>query len=100
MPARPRGCSYPVGGVARIAQGACQAIVGAGGAVLVRAPVVELVVANGVCTGVVVDKAGERHPIHAPVVVSCAGAWKTFNQLVPAAERHYVAPALKALSAL
>jgi hypothetical protein len=52
--------------------GACQTILAGGGAVLVRAPVREIIVDNGVAKGVLVENAGQLHPIHAPGTFCCA----------------------------
>lgn len=76
-----KGAYYPVGGPASIAKGAVSVIESAGGAVLVRAPVDRIVVEGGRAVGVRVARDGTV--LRAPVVISTAGAFKTFGSLLP-----------------
>lgn len=79
-----QGAAYPVGGSSEIAFHLCRVIQEGGGAVLVRAPVRRIVLdaASSSVTGVVVDKGGGVL-VRAPVVVSDAGVFNTFNELLP-----------------
>jgi len=86
------GSHYPVGGASEIALNIIPVIEKAGGRVLVRANVSELVVIKGRVCGVKVGKAGrEGVEIRAPVVISSAGLYNTFQKLLPKhiAERSY-----------
>jgi all-trans-retinol 13,14-reductase len=61
----------------------------------VRAPVRSLLVEGGRVEGVVMERGGEA--IRCPLVISSAGAWNTFERLVPAEHQHLVGPPLRAL---
>ncbi len=74
------GGYYPVGGARVIADGAERVIADAGGGVRVRAEVERVLVRNGRAVGVRLV-GGEE--IHAPIVVSDAGARATFLKLLP-----------------
>jgi len=74
------GAYYPVGGPAVIAQSIIPVIERAGGKVLVRAPVSEIVINNNnTATGVIVK--GET--IMAKIIVSTVGVPLTYTELVP-----------------
>lgn len=73
------GACYPVGGSARIAESIVPVIEEAGGKVLVRAEVSEIVVEDGRAVGVrMVDDV----VIRAPIVISGAGVFNTFGKLL------------------
>jgi phytoene dehydrogenase-like protein len=74
------GASYPSGTSARIAEGAARVIEQAGGAVRVRAEVERILVEGGRAVGV---RLAGGEELHAPVVVSDAGARATFLRLLP-----------------
>lgn len=76
-----RGGYYPVGGAAVIAESIIPVIERAGGTVLVNAEVEQIVVADGRAVGV--RMAADSAVIHAPVVVSDAGAVNTVSRLLP-----------------
>ncbi|XP_062451344.1 all-trans-retinol 13,14-reductase-like [Rhea pennata] len=81
-----RGAWYPRGGASEIAFHAVPVIARAGGAVLVRAPVTRILVSPaGAAVGVAVRKgpSEEEVEIFAPVVISDAGVFNTFGQLLP-----------------
>ena len=79
-----QGAAYPVGGSSEIAFHLCRVIQEGGGAVLVRAPVQRIVLdaSSSSVTGVVVDKGGGVL-VSAPVVISDAGVFNTFKELLP-----------------
>lgn len=78
------GAAYPVGGASRIAETILPSIERAGGAVVVRAEVANIVVEGGRAVGVeLVD--GRR--IGASRIVSDAGAALTYGRLLPEAHR-------------
>ncbi|MGA4944398.1 phytoene desaturase family protein [Streptomyces cinereoruber] len=74
------GAWYPVGGSAAIARAMLDPIRAAGGEVFVRAPVARITLDGTRATGVVLAD-GTR--VHAPVVVSAAGAHHTYRTLLP-----------------
>nr|XP_039257948.1 all-trans-retinol 13,14-reductase-like [Styela clava] len=76
------GAYYPRGGSSEIAYQMIPGIVRNGGAVLVRAPVNQIIVEEGKATGVKVFKNGIEHEIRAPVVVSTAGFYNTYQSLL------------------
>ena len=68
------GASYPIGGASEIPYRIVPIIQRAGGQVMMKAEVTEIITANGKVTGVRVGKKGGKSvDIHAPVVVSDAG---------------------------
>ncbi|XP_072224866.1 all-trans-retinol 13,14-reductase-like [Leuresthes tenuis] len=79
-----RGAYYPVGGASEFAFHIIPVIQQAGGEVLVRAPVKRILVNNqGRACGVTVLKGHEEIEIHAPVVISNAGIFNTFQKFLP-----------------
>ncbi len=89
-----KGAFYPKGGSSEIAYNTIPVIERSGGRVLVRANVVEILMENGRAAGVRVRKAaagdgddegdGKSHAIRAPLVISSAGVFNTFQRLLPA----------------
>ncbi|KAI8477584.1 hypothetical protein Bbelb_446840 [Branchiostoma belcheri] len=79
------GGYYPVGGASEIAFNIIPVINKAGGAVLCRAPVSQILIdGDGQAMGVrVVDKKAGEVDIHAPVIVSAAGVYNTYHKLLP-----------------
>ncbi|XP_042163347.1 all-trans-retinol 13,14-reductase-like [Oncorhynchus tshawytscha] len=79
-----RGAYYPIGGASEIAFHIIPVIRKAGGAVLVRAPV-QTVLLNeeGSAYGVTVRKGQEDVEVLAPVVISNAGIFNTFEKFLP-----------------
>ncbi|KAM4530065.1 all-trans-retinol 13,14-reductase-like [Odontesthes bonariensis] len=79
-----RGAYYPVGGASEFAFHIIPVIQQAGGEVLVRAPVKSVLVNNqGRACGVTVLKGQNEIEIHAPVVISNAGIFNTFQKFLP-----------------
>uniref|UniRef100_A0A7N6AWX8 All-trans-retinol 13,14-reductase n=1 Tax=Anabas testudineus TaxID=64144 RepID=A0A7N6AWX8_ANATE len=78
------GAWYPKGGASEIAYHMIPIIEKAGGAVLVRAPVNRILFneAKEAC-GVSVMKGQEEIHIHAPMVISDAGIFNTYQKLLP-----------------
>ncbi|HSA60225.1 MAG TPA: NAD(P)/FAD-dependent oxidoreductase [bacterium] len=74
------GGSYPAGGAESIAEAIFPEIEGAGGRVLVKAEVAEILVENGRAAGVRLAN-GDR--IAAKTVVSDAGVFNTFGKMLP-----------------
>lgn len=89
------GGYYPIGGAARIAETIIPQIEAAGGRVLSRAEVGQIVVENGRAVGV--QMAADGRVIRAPLVISDAGVANTFGRLLPApvAERYGLLERLK-----
>eukprot|EP00058_Branchiostoma_floridae_P011488 XP_002596976.1 hypothetical protein BRAFLDRAFT_121336 [Branchiostoma floridae] len=78
------GAYYPKGGASEIAFHIIPVIERAGGAVLVAAPVTQILIdSDGKACGVRVHKSSGDVDIHAPVVVSAAGVCNTYQKLVP-----------------
>ncbi len=75
------GGFYPVGGAGRIAETVVPVIAEAGGRVLIRADVSEIVVEAGRAVGV--RMAADGAVLRAPVIVSDAGVRNTFRRLLP-----------------
>lgn len=75
------GASFPVGGAARIAQSIEPTITERGGLLLVAAEVESILLEQGRAAGV---KMADGRMLRAPLVVSNAGAYNTFAQLLPA----------------
>lgn len=65
-----KGGFYPVGGASEIAYNIIPVIERAGGKVLVRANVKEILITDGRAQGVKVEKGSEEHMIVAPLVIS------------------------------
>ncbi|XP_047428263.1 all-trans-retinol 13,14-reductase-like [Mugil cephalus] len=79
-----RGAYYPRGGASEFAFHIIPVIEQAGGAVLVRAPVRQILLNHkGEAYGVTVLKGQEEIEIHAPVVISNAGIFNTFQKFLP-----------------
>ncbi|CAI5676132.1 unnamed protein product [Oreochromis niloticus] len=78
------GAWYPKGGASEIAYHMIPIIEKAGGAVLVRAPVNRILFndAKEAC-GVSVMKGQEEVHIHAPMIISDAGIFNTYQKLIP-----------------
>jgi len=77
------GAHYPVGGSSEIAFNIIPVIERAGGRVLVRANVTSILSKRGKVCGVRVKKGTEEHEIFAPMVISSAGLYNTFQKLLP-----------------
>eukprot|EP00658_Telonema_sp_P-2_P082584 TRINITY_DN875_c0_g1_i2.p1 TRINITY_DN875_c0_g1~~TRINITY_DN875_c0_g1_i2.p1 ORF type:complete len:810 (+),score=184.88 TRINITY_DN875_c0_g1_i2:186-2615(+) len=73
------GGFYPEGGSDKIAEAIIPVIEQAGGRVLTQVEVKEIIVEDGVASGVLTDKAGL---IKAPLIISNAGAINTFEKLL------------------
>lgn len=67
------GASYPIGGASEIPYRIVPVIERAGGRVLMKAPVTEILTDYGQVYGVRVGKPGNTVDIHAPIVISDAG---------------------------
>uniref|UniRef100_A0A3Q2PWT5 Putative all-trans-retinol 13,14-reductase n=1 Tax=Fundulus heteroclitus TaxID=8078 RepID=A0A3Q2PWT5_FUNHE len=79
-----RGAYYPYGGASEIAFHIIPVIKQAGGEVLVRAPVQRILInSQGKAYGVTVLKGEQEIEIHAPVVISNAGIFNTFQKFLP-----------------
>jgi len=79
-----KGAYYPVGGARRIAECVKKVVEDHGGACLVSRGVSEIVVENGRAVGVrTADRNGTETRYYAPVIVSGAGAYSTYDQLLP-----------------
>ncbi|XP_046895036.1 all-trans-retinol 13,14-reductase [Hypomesus transpacificus] len=78
------GAWYPIGGASELGYHMIPIIEKAGGAVLVRAPVNRILFndANEAC-GVSVMKGKEEVHVHAPMVISNAGIFNTYQKLLP-----------------
>ena len=74
------GAAYPVGGAASIAQGLVPVIKAAGGEVRASTPVESILIRDGSAIGVRTTTGEE---IHAPVIVSAAGARETVQRMLP-----------------
>lgn len=78
------GAWYPKGGASHIAYNMIPIIEQAGGAVLVRAPVNRILLnAANEAIGVSVMKGQEEVHVHAPIIISDAGIFNTYQQLLP-----------------
>ena len=73
------GAYYPVGGAEVIARAILPQIAAAGGRVVTNAEVSEILIEGGKATGV---RMADGSELHAPIVVSDAGALNTFERLV------------------
>ncbi|KAL6476691.1 hypothetical protein MHYP_G00151900 [Metynnis hypsauchen] len=78
------GAWYPKGGASEIAFHMIPVIEKAGGAVLVRAPVNRILLNDAKeAIGVSVMKGHEEVHVHAPIIISDAGIFNTYQQLLP-----------------
>ncbi|XP_046722843.1 all-trans-retinol 13,14-reductase-like [Silurus meridionalis] len=78
------GAWYPKGGASQIAYNMIPIIEKAGGAVLVRAPVNRILLNSAnEAIGVSVMKGQDEAHVHAPIVISDAGIFNTYQQLLP-----------------
>ncbi|XP_064844561.1 all-trans-retinol 13,14-reductase-like [Oncorhynchus masou masou] len=78
------GAWYPIGGASEIAYHMIPIVEKAGGAVLVRAPVNRILFNdNKEAIGVSVMKGQEEIHVHVPMVISNAGIFNTYKQLLP-----------------
>ena len=78
------GGYYPIGGASEIALNIIPVIERAGGKVLVRAKVDKILCTpDGRACGIRVEKGTEQYEIKAPVVISNAGVYNTFQTLLP-----------------
>ncbi|XP_023348959.1 putative all-trans-retinol 13,14-reductase isoform X2 [Eurytemora carolleeae] len=77
------GASYPIGGASEIAFSIIPVIEKTGGRVLVRANVTEITTRGDKVCGVKVEKGGDKIEILAPIIISSAGVYNTFQSLLP-----------------
>jgi len=77
------GAFYPVGGASEIALNVIPVIERTGGKVLVKADVQEILYNGKKVHGVLVKKGSELYKIEAPLVISSAGLYNTFQRLLP-----------------
>jgi len=77
------GAHYPKGGASEIAYNIIPVIEKAGGRVLVRVTVTDIVAKGAKACGVKVTKGKESMEILAPMVISSAGLYNTFERLLP-----------------
>eukprot|EP00794_Sanderia_malayensis_P003298 gene3298-3781_t len=78
------GGYYPRGGASEIAFHSIPVIQRSGGKVLVRAPVTKILIdAEGKAAGVRVHKGSEDYDIKAPIIISDAGIYNTYEKLLP-----------------
>lgn len=83
------GGYYPVGGASQIASTIIPVIQRSGGDVFTYADVQEILVEKGRATGL---RLADGHQVRAPVIISDAGVFNTFNTLLPEhcpQRRHY-----------
>ena len=78
-----KGACYPVGGSQQIYQTIAPVILNAGGQVFTNAEVKEIIVNNGKATGV---RMFDGKEFFAPVVISDAGIYNTYQKLLPQKE--------------
>lgn len=79
-----KGAAYPIGGASEIAFHIIPVIEAAGGRVLVRAEVTQILIDyKGATSGVQVKKGKEIYNIQAPIVISAAGLYNTYERLLP-----------------
>merc|ERR1719186_912577 len=93
------GAHYPVGGASEIAYNIIPVIEKSGGRVLVRVSVTDIIAKGGKAGGVKVIKGKETYEIFAPMVISSAGLYNTFERLLPKelAEKSYYSKICKEL---
>jgi all-trans-retinol 13,14-reductase len=86
-----KGGYYPIGSSKTIAEAIVPIIESTGGSVRVNHEVQEILVEKGRAVGVkVTKKQGKKREdvtFHAPVIVSCTGAYSTYTRLIPEAYR-------------
>lgn len=75
------GGAYPVGGASVIAAGAAAVLAKNGGKILINAEVQQVLLQNNRAIGVVLADSAE---VRAPLVISDAGVFNTYNKLLPA----------------
>ena len=80
-----RGVAYPRGGSSEFAFNIIPTIERGGGRVLVRGAVKSIVVENGVAVGVRMER--DDNEIRAPIIISDAGMFNTYETLLPAQAR-------------
>ncbi|XP_071803253.1 all-trans-retinol 13,14-reductase-like [Asterias amurensis] len=79
-----KGVYYPLGGASEIAFHMIPTIERSGGKVLVRAPVSKIILDEaGKACGVTVHRTSGDVDIHAPLIISSAGVYNTFQKLLP-----------------
>lgn len=83
------GGYYPVGGASEIAMNMIPIIEASGGKVLVRASVEQILCDGNKAVGVNVKKGTETHSYKAPIIISNAGAYNTFQRLLPPEVANY-----------
>lgn len=85
------GAHYPIGGASEIAYNIIPVIEKSGGRVLVRVSVTDIIAKGGKACGVKVAKGKETMEIFAPMIISSAGLYNTFERLLPKelAEKSY-----------
>lgn len=89
------GAFFPIGGPSRIARAAVAVINKCGGAVMVRAPVSQILVGADGAYGVKMDRGGLE--ILAKRVISSTGARTTFTKLLSRESQEKVGPVVEAL---
>lgn len=93
------GGYYPKGGASEFAFNMIPIIEASGGRVFVRANVTKIAICEvtGKATGVTVRKGSEEYNISAPIIISNAGAYNTFQNLLPksVADESYYSKLLK-----
>jgi len=78
------GGYYPLGGSKQISAGAAKTIEAHAGTCLVNHAAVEIIVEKNQAVGVRAEHKGQLVEFRAPIVISNAGAFTTFNKLTPA----------------
>ena len=78
-----RSNHYPVGGASEIPYNMIPMIEAAGGRVLVRVRVKEILVSDGRAVGVKVTKGKQEYTIMAPIIISDPGLMNTVHKLLP-----------------
>lgn len=93
------GAHYPIGGASEIAYNIIPVIEKSGGRVLVRVSVTDIIAKGGKACGVKVIKVKETYEIFAPMIISSAGLYNTFERLLPRelAEKSYYSKICKEL---
>jgi all-trans-retinol 13,14-reductase len=79
-----KGGNYPIGGASQIFETIAPVVQKAGGEIFTNAPVAEIIVKNNKATGV---KMADGKEFFAPVIVSNAGIYNTYQKLLPEADR-------------
>ena len=82
------GGYYPIGGASEIALNIIPVIERTGGKVLVRAEVEQILHNGSKAMGVKVKKGTETYSIQAPIIISDAGLYNTFERLLPPQVAH------------